>query len=241
MDTLTIVSFVAVGFGAGFIQRVSGFGLGIFAMLFLPYLMDEPAAATAVSCLLSCGTNTYNTIKYRKDISYKSIIPLVAASLVSIPIAIHYSILVPADIFKIMLGIVLILISIYLLFFDMKVSIRPSLRNGIVAGALGGTLSGLFSTGGPPVVLYLTYATNGKMEYFAGLQFYFCLTNIYATVIRVINGVITTKVLIASAIGLAGCMAGDLLGRLVFDKLDGVKLKKIIYAGMIISGILMII
>lgn len=241
MDTFIIVSLVAVGLGAGFIQRVSGFGLGIFAMLFLPYLMVEPAAATAVSCLLSCGTNTYNTVKYRKDIRYKAIIPLVIAALVTIPIAIHYSVMVPGNIFKILLGIVLIVISIYLLFLDSKVSIKPSTRNGLIAGALGGTLSGLFSTGGPPVVLYLNYAAESNAVYFAGLQFYFCLTNIYATVIRVINGVITSKVLIASAIGLAGCMVGDLLGRMVFDKLDGQKLKKIIYAGMIISGILMII
>ncbi len=241
MDTLTIVSLVAVGFGAGFIQRVSGFGLGIFAMLFLPYLMSEPAAATAVSCLLSCGTNTYNTVKYRKDIRYKTIIPLVLAALVSIPIAIYYSVIVPGDLFKLLLGIVLIVISIYLLFFDSKVSIRPTVKNGLIAGVFSGTLSGLFSTGGPPVVLYLNYAAKDKAEYFAGLQFYFCLTNIYATVLRVVNGVITREVLIASAFGLAGCMAGDLLGKMVFDKLDGAKLKKIIYAGMIISGILMII
>jgi len=241
LDTLTIILLVAVGMGAGFIQRVSGFGLGIFAMLFLPYLMDEPVAAAAVSCLFSCGTNTYNTVKYRKDICCKTIIPLIIAAAVSIPIAIYYSKSVPGDLFKILLGIVLIMISIYLLFFDSKVKIKPSFKNGLIAGAFGGTLSGLFSTGGPPVVLYLNYAAKNKEEYFAGLQFYFCLTNIYATAIRVVNGVITSEVLIASAIGIAGCMAGDFLGRMVFDKLDGAKLKKIIYIGMIISGIVLFI
>ena len=55
------------------------------------------------------------------------------------------------------------------------------------------------------------------------------------------NGFITSEVIVASMFGIAGCMAGNLLGRMVFDKLDGAKLKKIIYAGMIISGILMII
>lgn len=58
-EIVTAILLLMVGFGAGFIQRVSGFGLGIFAMLFLPYLMAEPKAATAVSCLFSCGTNTY--------------------------------------------------------------------------------------------------------------------------------------------------------------------------------------
>ena len=241
MDTFIIVSLVAVGLGAGFIQRVSGFGLGIFAMLFLPYLMAEPASATAVSCLISCGATTYNTVKYRKHIPYKTILPLLFASLITIPVAVYYAASISGNFFKMLLGIVLILISLYLLFFDSKISIKPTVRNGLLAGATGGTLGGLFSTQGPPVVFYLTYATREKMAYFAGLQFYFCLTNYYATAIRVANGIITSEVLLASAFGLAGCMSGDLLGRMVFDKLDGAKLKKIIYAGMIISGVLMII
>ncbi len=241
MDTLTIILLVAVGIGSGFIQRVSGFGLGIFAMIFLPYLMSEPATATAVSCLISCGATTYNTIKYRKSIPYKTILPLLASSLVVIPIAVYYAKSISGDFFEMLLGIVLILLSTYLLFFDSRVSIKPSVKNGLLAGTVGGALGGLFSTAGPPVVLYLTYATKEKMAYFSGLQFYFCLTNYYATAFRIANGVITSEVLIAAAIGLVGCMAGDLLGRLIFDKLDGAKLKKIIYAGMIISGILMII
>jgi len=34
-------------------------------------------------------------------------------------------------------------------------------------------------------------------------------------------------------------MLGDFLGKLIFDKLDGKKLKTIIYTGMIISGVIM--
>ena len=41
-------------------------------------------------------------------------------------------------------------------------------------------------------------------------------------------------------IGIVGCMIGDFAGRLVFEKLDAKKLKYVIYAGMIISGIVML-
>jgi uncharacterized membrane protein YfcA len=44
-----------------------------------------------------------------------------------------------------------------------------------------------------------------------------------------------------SAFGLFGCLLGDFLGKGVFDKLDANMLKKIIYVGMIVSGIIMII
>ena len=55
-DVTKLVLLLLVGAGAAFIQRVSGFGLGIFAMLFLPHVLPS-AAAAAVSCFFSCGSS----------------------------------------------------------------------------------------------------------------------------------------------------------------------------------------
>ena len=63
---------VLIGMGAGFVQRVSGFGLGIFAMLFLPHFMPDHTAAAAISSLFSCATTSYNALRYRKAVSYKT-------------------------------------------------------------------------------------------------------------------------------------------------------------------------
>ena len=231
---------VLVGFGAAFVQRVSGFGLGIFAMMFLPHFMPTHTAAAVISSVFSCYTTTFNTIKYRKNIAYKTAVPMLAAALVSIPIAVCFSAKVSAHIFEILLGTVLVILSVYFLFFNKRIKIKPTVPNGIVAGTLGGALGGLFSTGGPPAVLYLTNATADNATYFATIQFYFCLTNYYTTATRAINGLITIELLKYGAIGIIGCIAGDMLGRKVFDKLDAQKLKYIIYIGMIVSGILML-
>ena len=161
--------------------------------------------------------------------------------MIIIPVAVAFSAAVPDRIFEILLGAILILLSAYFLFFDSKIKFTPSILKGTLCGALGGALNGLFSTGGPPVVLYMTHATSDNKAYFAGIQFYFAITNIYATVMRAINGLVTLELLVYSAIGMLGCLVGDLLGRMVFDKLDGKKLKLIIYIGMIVSGALMII
>ena len=241
MEPIKIILLLLVGVGGGFVQRVSGFGLGIFVMLFLPHFISGHTAAATISCLFSCGTSTYNAIKYRKHIPFKTVVPLLIAAGIAIPIAVYFSVLVSKGVFEILLGTVLIVLSIYFLFFNKKLSIKPTVANGLIAGGIGGALNGLFSTGGPPIVLYLTHATVDNMTYFAAIQFYFCLTNIYATAMRALNGAVTVEVLVYAAIGLIGCMVGDLLGKLVFDKLDSERLKQIIYIGMIISGILMII
>ena len=233
------VLLIAICIGAGFIQRVSGFGLGIFVMMFLPHFLPSHRAAVAISSLFSCATSTYNAIRYRKRIAYKTVLPMVIATLVCIPVAVHYAHAVSGKIFQILLGTVLILMSLYFLFFHKRVKLKPSIPNGILAGALGGTLNGLFSTGGPPAVLYLSTATVDNITYFATIQFYFCISNLYATAMRAISGGIDSYILLCAAIGMIGCMAGDRIGKRVFDKLDSDKLKQIIYIGMIVSGIIL--
>jgi len=241
LEPLHIFLLIAVGFGASFVQRVSGFGLGIFAMMFLPHFLPSHTAAATISSLFCCGTATYNAIRYRKNIAFKTVLPMMIAAAISIPVAVYFSAKVSGAVFEVLLGVALILLSVYFLFFNKRVALRPTVVNGVVAGTLGGTLGGLFSTGGPPAVLYLTHATTDNMVYFATIQFYFCFTNWYATANRVLNGVVTWQLLVYAVIGIVGCMAGDFVGRRVFNKLDGAKLKTVIYTGMIVSGILMIL
>ncbi|MBR4955978.1 MAG: sulfite exporter TauE/SafE family protein [Clostridia bacterium] len=238
---LPLILLALVGLGGSFIQRVSGFGLGIFAMLFLPYICPDTAFAAAVSCLWSCVTSLYNAVKYRKDANPRLIVPLICASMITIPVAVAFSARVPQRIMTVILGAVLIVLSVYFLAVSAKIRIKATPLSGAVAGAVGGALNGLFSTGGPPVVLYMAAATSDKAVYFASIQMYFAATNIYSTVMRAANGMITRELLLYAAAGAVGCMVGDRLGLLVWGKLDSEKVKKIIYIAMILSGILMII
>ena len=239
MEWWQVVFLVLIGMGAGFVQRVSGFGLGIFAMMFLPHFTPTHTAAAAVSSLFSCVTSSYNAIRYRRNAEYKTAVPMICAALVAIPLAVRFSAVVSAPLFKSLLGAVLIALSLYFLFLNANIKLKPNFANGLLAGAIGGTLGGLFSTGGPPAVLYLSNATKNNITYFATIQFYFCFTNLYATSMRIANGIINADIIIFAAVGIIGCMVGDWLGKKVFDKLDGKKLKRIIYIGMIISGIMM--
>ncbi len=239
MEWLHCLFLVLVGAGAGFVQRVSGFGLGIFAMLFLPHFMASHNASASISTILSCATTSYNTVRYRKNVKYKTVLPMLCASLVTIPIAVYFSSVVSARVFKMLLGTVLIILSVYFIFFNKRISIKPGVFNGILSGTVGGMLNGLFSTGGPPAVLYLSSALSENISYFSSIQFYFCITNIYSFFVRIINRSINKEVIIYSLIGIVGCMLGDFIGSKVFYKLDSDKLKKIIYIGMILSGIVM--
>lgn len=239
MSPIAWLCLILIGMGAGFVQRVSGFGLGIFTMMFLPHFMPSHTDAATISTLFSCLTSTYNAIRYRKNVAYQAALPLIGAALFSIPVAVYFSANVSAKLFEMLLGALLVLLSVYFLFFNRNVRFKPTATGGALAGALSGILNGLFSTGGPPVVLYLSNALTENTVYFATIQFYFAFTNWYAVFSRALSGIIRLEILLYAAVGMVGCMAGDFLGRAVFDKMDFAKLKTVIYVGMIISGILM--
>ena len=241
LDTVHIIIVFALTAIGGFIQRVTGFGFGIFVMLFFPYIMTTHTSATAVSTLVSCIVSLFNIVIYRKNIPYKKIVPLILSALITIPIAVRFSVIVSGMFFKTTLGIALIVLSIYFLFFNNRIRVKPSVKNGLIAGGTGGVLSGLFSTGGPPVVLYLINAFEDNAVYFASTQFYFGLTGVYSTIVRFFNGIITLEVVIFSVIGLVGSLFGNLIGKKVFNKLNPQRLRQVIYLGMIISGVIMIV
>lgn len=240
INVVQFISILLVSATGGFIQRVTGFGFGIFVMMFFPYVMHTHTSAAAVSTIVSCILSIYNVVIYRTKTPYKKIIPLIAAALVTIPIAVRFSVMVSGDVFKKVLGIVLIALSFYFLFFSSRIKMKPTVKNGVIAGGLGGLLTGLFSTGGPPVVLYLMNSLTDNIMYFASTQFYFGLTGIYSTLVRFFNGIITLEVVTYSVIGLIGSLIGNFVGRHIFDKLNGQKLRQLIYFGMIISGVVMI-
>lgn len=240
LDIWLVLALIAVGAGAAFIQRVSGFGSGIFSMLLLPYLFGNTVTAAAVSGMWSTATTVFNAVHHRKHINFRLILPIIIPAMVMVTLSVQLSKSVSTGIMMMVLGGVLILLSIYFLLFSQKLRLKASLPGGIAIGTAGGVLSGLFSTGGPPVVLYLSGIISDKYIYFATIQGYFAITDLYGMGTRIFSGIITWQVLLCAAIGWIGSLIGNTLGGLVFNKINAQTLKNIIYIGMIISGVIMI-
>lgn len=241
IDIILILALIGVGMGSAFIQRVSGFGSGIFSMLFLPYLFGNTVTAAAVSGMWSTATTVFNAIRHRKSIDFKMILPIIIPAMIMVTLSVQLSKSVSSGIMMMVLGGVLILLSIYFLLFSQRIRLKASVPGGIAIGTVGGVLSGLFSTGGPPVVLYLSGIISNKAIYFATIQGYFAITDLYGLGTRIVSGIITWQVLLFAAIGWVGSFIGNTLGCLVFSKLNAQTLKRVIYFGMIVSGAIMIL
>lgn len=224
------------------IQRVTGFGFGIFAMLFLTRIISVYGEANALSGLLSFTSTLIVALSHAKKVDWKNLLfPCIGFAVISVP-----SILLMKKldnrVLLIMLGVALILLSGYMFFFSSKIKIKPSPFTGLAAGGFSGILGGIFSMGGPPVVIYFMQSEgDDKDRYLATIQMYFLLSNVYGTTVKAINGFITKDVLILAAFGTVGMIAGIFIGKLIFKKLRVDILRRVVYCFMAVAGVVNIV
>ena len=108
-----ILYIILLAAGASFVQRTTGFGFGIFIMTVLPFLMPSYAEAVTLSGILSLTSSTVVMLKYLKYVSWKRILPILAAFLVMSALAVFMLEKIEGRTMRIILGLILILLSLY--------------------------------------------------------------------------------------------------------------------------------
>ena len=162
-----ILYIILLSAGASFVQRTIGFGFGIFIMTALPFLMPSYGEAVTLSGLLSLTSATVVMVKYLKFVTWKRLLPMVGAFIIFSTLAILLLDKIEGRAMRIILGIMLIIISLYFSFFKEKLQkiIRPTRNWQLGTGSVSGIMGGLFGMHGPPVVLYLISAEPDKDHY----------------------------------------------------------------------------
>lgn len=237
LECNTILYLLLGSVGAAFVQRVSGFGFGIFIMTILPYVMPSYGEATTLSGLMALVTSMIIATKMYRFLQWRKLLPILITFLVVSYFSGWFVALASDGLLKKILGAILILASIYFFYFSERVKLRPTMTVQITMGVLSGIMGGLFGMQGPPAVLYFIACTERKEEYMAMAQTYFLVGNSIMTLYRAQNGFLTESVGMAWCYGVPAVLLGTWLGTLVFRRISVNMLRKIIYVYMAISGV----
>ena len=226
--------------GASFIQRTIGFGFGIFIMTALPFLMPSYAEAVTLSGLLSLTSATVVMIQYVKFVTWKRLLPMVGAFVIFSTAAIFMLDKIEGPAMRQILGIMLVILSLYFSFFKEKLQkfIRPTKGWLLGTGSVSGVMGGLFGMHGPPVVLYLVVSEPSKDHYMGMIQTYAVITNITMLIVRAWNGYVTPTVGISYLYALGGLAIGILVGNWAFKRIPNRLFTYIVYAYIGISGMI---
>ena len=234
----TMLLLFLMSLGAAFVQRVSGFGFGIFIMTVLPYIMPSYGEATTLSGLMAMVTSLIIAIRNYKYLHWKKLFIILFTFLIVSYIAVQFVSIASDGILKKLLGGILIFASIWFLFLSKRVHLPATVPVQISMGTISGLMGGFFGMQGPPAVLYFISSAKQKEEYMAMAQMYFLLGNIFMTGYRAQYGYLTAAVLHGWCCGIVAVLIGTTLGSIVFRFVSLDILRKIIYAYMAISGII---
>ncbi|MBQ1270452.1 MAG: sulfite exporter TauE/SafE family protein [Clostridia bacterium] len=223
---------------AGIIQATTGFGSGIFVMLFFPMFLPI-LKSSALSTLVSAYACISLAWKHRKNANPKIVIMPAIFYFAASFLAIRFATGADMDGLKAFFGLFLIIIAIWFMFFADKVKLKPNLMTAAVCGTVSGIASGLFGIGGPPMVIYiLAVVGDDKEAYIANSQFFFSMTCLYTTALRIFNGILTIDLLPLVIPGMLGMFIGKTVGSKIVEKIDILFMKKLIYGFLGLSGLL---
>jgi uncharacterized membrane protein YfcA len=209
-------------------------------MIFLPALFPF-STAVALCQVIAMASTTFLTIRFFCYIQWKVLMPLLLVSLLTGAIVTISSLQLPKESLQIILGISLVVISIFTVRFSERITVQPTVANGMFLGLIGGTGNGFFGIGGPPVAMYLLSAQLDKRSYLSTIQCYFLLSNISTIMIRTGYGALHWSDAPLIITGWAGIAAGTFFGLKLFKQLPHTQLKKLVYGFVGISGVVLII
>lgn len=240
MGTYYIFLIILIAILSALIQGCTGFGFSIIAMSLLPQVMPYKYASmvTAISSIIMIMAIT---LKLRRFVNFKLMLyPLISSTFTSFVGV--FALMSGSDMFmRRLLGLVLLLMSVFFIFYNDKIHISPTPINGFIVGAISGFFSGLFNLGGPPMVAYFLSATKDKMEYNATLQCYFVFNGAVILALHLLMGNFNSQIAQYSGIALVGVVIGTLIGYSIFRKISLQAIRKIVYGFTTIFGIYLLI
>ncbi len=240
MLTLLLVFLLTIV--ASFIQRVSGFGFGIFVMMFFPFFLPSYGESVMLSGLLAGSTALMIAVRNWKYIRWDLMGIVVFFNVLASYLATEYMRSLSNHTLKQVLGVVLILIALYFLFGEGKLGkIFKSKVSQVTIGSMSGVMGGMFAMPGPPLVLYCISTLEDKREYVTTLQAFSVVFNVFYTIFRLKVGFYSDDTWLLWAGGISGAIIGSSLGSRFFEIISNQTLKRIVYVMMIVSGIVAII
>lgn len=203
--------------------------------------MPSYGEAVTLSGMLALTTSLTIAIRLSRKVTWSRLLPMLITFIIVSSICIFFLRSIEDVLLRQILGVVLILTSIYFAFISKHITLKPSPKAQVGTGILSGLMGGFFGMQGPPAVLYYISSEPDKEHYMAMTQAYFVLGNAMMTIVRAHNGFLTPTVINDYFYGLIGVIIGTLLGAYVFNRIPSRIFRYVVYTYIGISGVMILL
>ena len=230
----TEIILIAAAFAAGsFIFGASGFGFGLVTVPLLGIVLPikEAIALQLPYAYLVAFASAWH---YRRHLDWRAMWPLLAGSLLALPLgvaALHYLPERPMKYFLALFIVTTIAVSGRKFF--------RKLHNPYGYGAVSGVFQGAFTTGGPPAMLYLLAACNDPRAVKGTNGLYFIFLYGATTALYAVSGVVSGQDIPQAAWFAPAVLIGGLAGYWAGARLNFQQYRNLVNGLLIASALLL--
>ena len=225
---------------AGFVQGLSGFAFGLVAMSFWAWTVEPQLAAVLVVFGALTG-QVVGAFSVRRGFNLPLLLPFLLGGLAGIPIGTAVLPLLDARLFKIMLGLLLVVWCPIMLFSRALPPVRfgGRLADG-VAGLIGGVMAGLGGFSGPVPTLWCTLRQMDKDSQRTVIQNFNLATLAVTMATYCATGVVTAQMLPLFAIVAPAMLLPTLFGSRLYIGISETAFRRIVLGLLTASGAAML-
>ncbi len=225
---------------AGFIQGLTGFGSGLVAMPLLVLLYDIKVAVP-LAMLNGLVITSFLSWRHRHDVDRRKVLPLLIGCFPGIALGLLFLTRSKSGVLEALMGGLIVAYGLYSLGRQ-----RPQPRHlapgwGYLAGFATGVISALFSAGGPPTIIYASLTGWRKDEIKATLSVFFFSCGLLTAIGHLASGLTTLRVISLLAVTAPAVLLGVFGGARCYDRLHAEQYLRLILAGLVALGMMMII
>lgn len=224
---------------AGFVQGMTGFGSALVAMPLLSLCVDVKSAVPLCT-LNSLVITTFLALRLKKHLDRKKIIPLCIAAIPGMVVGVTLLKKVRSEHLSMALGVLLVAYAGY----GLLMRIRQRKLHPVwsyLAGFSSGAIGAAFSAGGPPAIIYATLSDWDKDEIKATLSGFFLFNSYVNAAAHAASGLTTVSVLSLFIYSVPTVFLGTVLGSRCYGRIEKNIYLKVLFAFLILMGIVMII
>ena len=209
---------------AGIIRGYSGFGFSMITVVSLS-MVFRPVEVVPVVLLLEIGASSMLLPQVWRKVDWRSLGWLCIGMAVGTPVGVAVLVNVPVQPMRAAIAaIVIILVLLLLSGFSLKR--KPGTPATLATGLASGTLNGAATIGGPPVILFFFSSQAGVDISRASVIAYFFATDILASIICFMRGLILQQTLTLTAVLLLPLVIGIQVGNRSFFRTEPETFKK---------------
>ncbi len=218
-----------------------GFGSGLIAVGGLALIFPEIKDVVVLLLMVNLPAELFVTWQSRRDIRWRPIGGLGLGIAVGIPVGTWLLTTTEPDIILTILGWFLVAVGLIFVKLPTGGRISPPAVAAPPTGLISGVLTGLFGTGGPPLIIWYHLAAVGKSAFRANLMTIFLLMAFVRVPSYLAGGLITGPRLMSSLVVMPAVLFGAWMGHRLHLQISELTFRRLVSLLLCALGMVLLI